>query len=186
MGNKKRRRHNRNRLYRPQTLSYSGPTKISAPTVVIDESLAWFPIWTKPRHEREVEIRLRNAGFATFIPSEAVLQTRRGTVRPVERVAVGRYLFLGLDKQSPQIAEAANAMRRLNERGGEEVLGRFLTAMEERLRVPASDLQGYADELSGRTVTIKGGAFSRLMAIMAQADEARARERGPFWSGEAA
>jgi transcription antitermination factor NusG len=168
----RKRRQLRKARYQPSTLSYSGPARLSAPKVTIDRGLAWFAVWTKSRCERKAELRLREAGFATYLPTEAHAQARRGAVRPFERIPVGRYLFVGLRACEP----AFGAVRDIKE------VQSFVSVDGMPLRVPASAIQAYANGLSRKEVVLKGGAFSRLMAVMAQADDARARERGPFWT----
>lgn len=167
MSKRNRRRQKRQRRYH-----YSGPAKVSAPAITLDAGLAWFAVWTRSRAERKAELRLREAGFSTFLPSEAHLRQRRGVVYPIERLAVGRYLFVGLDATAPEFG----AVRDIEE------VQDFVSVQGFPLRVATGTLQAFANELSGRVIVLKGGAFSRLMAIMDQADDARLRERGPFWS----
>ena len=168
---KRKKRQNRQRRYRPSMLAYSGPARLSAPSVAINRGLAWFAVWTRPRAERKAEQRLREAGFATFLPSEAVARRRRGVVYPVERVAIGRYLFVGLNAAEPPFG----AVRDI------EDVQDIVSAQGWPLRVPASILQAFADDLAGTELVLKGGAFSRLMAVMAQADDARSRLKDVQW-----
>jgi hypothetical protein len=173
---KRKRRKDRARRYYPSRPVYQRPTRVSRPRQDINRSLAWFAVWTRPRAERQVEIGLRGAGFDTFLPSAAQKVARRGGVMPVEGLPVGRYLFVGLKAAEPQFGAVRDV---------DGVTG-IINAGGVPLRFPASAVQAYADELAAIEVVFRGGGFGRLMAIMAQADEARARERGPFWRGEAA
>jgi len=173
---KRKRRQNRQRRYSPAALTYRGVTRLSAPSVTIDRGLAWFGVWTAPQADRQVELRLRQAGFATYLPAEASVRLRKGTLRPVERLPVGRYLFVGLSASAPSFGHV---------RGIEGVMS-FVASAGDPLRIPASELQAYADFLASKVVDFRGAGFGRLLAIMAQADDAKARERGPFWTEEAA
>jgi hypothetical protein len=173
---KRKRRQNRKRRYLPSTLSYSGPARLSAPRVHIDPELAWFAVWTKARTERKAEQRIREAGFATYLPSFACSRTRRGVVLPLERLAVGRYLFVGLPARQTPFGEVAAL---------DEVQS-FVSVAGMPLRLPAEALQRFSDGLASRTLTLRSWPLARLLALMAQADDARERERGPFWTAEEA
>ena len=87
-------------------------------------------------------------------------------------MAAARYLFVGLSAAAPDFG-AVHAV---------DGVKALVAAAGMPLRVPAPVLQAYADALASRTIDFRGGAVSRLMTLMAQADDARARERGPFWS----
>jgi transcription antitermination factor NusG len=168
---KRKRRQKRNRRYSPAAMTYRVPARLSAPSVTIDRSLAWYAVTIRPRAERKAELRLREAGFVTFLPSEAATKRHRGGLVPVERV-LGRYLFVGLNASAPPFGAVRDV---------EEVAG-LVSVRGLPVRVPVAILQDFADGLAGRQVILGGGSFSRLMAIMAQADDARNRARGPFWS----
>jgi transcription antitermination factor NusG len=169
---KRKRRQKRNRRYSPPALSYRVPARLSAASVVIDDTLTWYALWTQPGAERRAERRLRDANLATYLPSEAHLRRRRGGLYPVER-PIGRYLFVGFDAADPYRWDII--------RGVDEVSG-MVTVRGSPLRVPPEAIQAFANGLARREVILSGGAFSRLMAVMAQADDVRARLRGPFWS----
>jgi hypothetical protein len=169
---KHKRRQNRRRRHSPAALTHKVPVRLSRPRTVIDPGRAWFAVWTEPRGERRVMAGLERAGFACYLPSLADKIVRRGEALPVERMAAARYLFVGLSAAAPDFGavHAVDGVRAL------------VAAAGTPLRVPASVLQAYADALASHTVDFRGGAVGRLMTLMAQADEARARERGPFWS----
>ena len=169
---KRKRRQNRRRRHSPAALTHKVPVRLSRPRVAIDPGCAWFAVWTEPRGERRVMAGLERAGFPCYLPSLADKIVRRGEALPVERMAAARYLFVGLSAAAPEFG-AVHAV---------DGVKALVAAAGAPLRVPACVLQAYADALACRTVDFRGGAVSRLMTLMARADEARARARGPFWS----
>jgi hypothetical protein len=199
---KRKRRQKRNRRYSPAmpVVTSNRTGWIWRPHVVIDRSLAWFAVWTAPRAEREAEIRLRRAGFATYLPSFADKRLRKGQIQPVETLAVSRYLFVGINAASLPLGAVAEALREEETSGAvvfeyrgktvtvdvgsapPEPIGRVIGVRGEALRVPASALQSYADGLSGNDIPVRGGVLGKLLEAMQRADDARLRERGPFWS----
>ena len=171
---KRKRRQNRTKRYLPTALARTA--KLHAPPVRIDPTLLWFAVWTKVRSERKAEQRLREAGFATYLPSFACSRTRRGNVLPIERLAVGRYLFVGLPVHNTPFGEVAAL----------DEVHSFVSVSGMPLRLPAEALQRFSDGLASRTLTLRSWPLARLLAIMAQADDIRDRERGPFWAAEEA
>jgi len=145
---------------------------VSRPRVEINGDLAWYAVWTGPRQERRVETALHELGFTTYAPTMASVRARGGSGVPIEAFGVGRYLFVGMGPVEPPYGLVRDQQGVLD----------FVKAGGEPLRVPAAAIQAYADELASHVVILHGGAFSRLMAIMSEADDVRARERGPFWT----
>jgi transcription antitermination factor NusG len=172
---KRKRRQNRPKRYLPSAVTHKVPARVSRPRVPLDHGLAWFAVWTNPRCERRAEAGIEAAGFACYVPTEAHKVIRRGEAKPVERLPVGRYLFVGLTARDPEFGVVRNV----------DGVQAFVHAAGNPLRVPAGILQAYADALSSKVVDFRGGAFSRLLAVMSQADDVRARQRA-MAMGEAA
>lgn len=191
MASKFRRR--RVRRYRPASLAHGGVIhRLPRPRVEIDRGLAWYCLWTAALAERRVETALRDAGLATYAPVETVRTVKRGRVVEDERLAVGRYVFVGLHGAQPQWDAVHEALeRRCHWTIGIPAFGRVLKSRDGvALRVPASALQKLADGLSladegnhaARTRLAAGGAckavsgvFAGFLGVVQSSDDYRVR-----------
>lgn len=142
--------------------THSGLRYISRPCVEIDRGLAWYAIFTAARAERRVEAALRASGLATYAPVESVEVLRRNRLVEVERSAVSRYLFVGLNAADPQW-HSVHAAFDLPGFLGQQSLGRILKADGEPLRVPAGQLARLADGLSLQGDTLRMAVGSPIV-----------------------
>lgn len=163
---KRNRRKSRQRRYLPSTLSYSGRVWVRPPSVPIDRSLAWFAVWTAPRREREIERRLRALGIRTFLPAEVHYTVRRNVAKPIERIPIGRYLFVGLCPKVPQFG----LVREI------DGVSDIVHIDGSPLPIPTDAVQSFVDVLASRRVEVKGGVLAKLIGFMTQADDLRLRE----------
>lgn len=181
----------RSRRYRPSAMPT--PRRIPRPRVEIDRGLAWYALWTASRAEKRVAERLRDAGLATYLPSETLQLVRRGKTVEVERPAVSRYVFVGLNAVAPQFDAVHGA---LEEWAGlwPMTLGRLLRTSEGPLRVPAGALQRLADGLvvydspkpslrPGEAYRPVSGPFAGMTAIIEAADDTRVRALVSLFGG---
>lgn len=183
----------RPRRYRPSSLTHSVPRRIPRPRVEIDRGLAWYALWTAARAERRVAERLTDAGLATYFPAETIQRTQRGKVVEVERPAVSRYVFVGLNAAQPQFDVVHGA---LEEWTGlwPLIIGRLLRTAEGPLRVPAGALQRLADGLvvydspkrriaAGDTLKPISGPFAGLTAVVESSADSRVRALVSLFGG---
>lgn len=160
------------------------------PLVEIDQDLSWFVIWTGPRGERRVEEKLCKRELAAYVPREAVSTSVRGREVEVERPAVSRYVFVGLETDA-QWSLVHLALRDQGSWFGAKVLGRVLRAADGApLEVPASVLQWFADGLcpvaegndtsrvdfaAGGAVRAVSGHLAGFVGIVESSDDLRVR-----------
>lgn len=184
-------RKRRERRYRPSAPLIN--MRVPRPRVEIDRGLAWFVIWTAARAERRVESALRDAGLATYAPVETIRAVKRGRVVEDERLAIGRYLFVGLHGAHPQwdaVHDALEGPFGWWGMPGLPALGRVLKSRDgTALRVPAGALQGLCDGLSlfgledtsqarlpvGGAVIARKGILAGFRGIVESSDDYRVR-----------
>lgn len=157
------------RRYRPLSLTHGVPRRLPRSRVEIDRGLAWHVVWTACRSEQRAEHELRAYGLETYRPLEAFEIVKRGRAVEVERDALGRYLFVGLNAAAPQFQAVRDALEDRTAPSGDfaylwqgrefwvparnvmaaRPLGRLLSIDDIPVRVPAAALQGLADGLTG-------------------------------------
>lgn len=179
----------RGRRYCPSMPAHGGVIRrLPRPRVEIDRGLAWHCLWTAPRAERRVESALRERGLAAYTPVEAYAVVRRGKEVEVERPAVGRYVFVGLDGAQPQLEAVREALDGpCGWMIGIPALGRILLGPDGvPLIVPTGALQRFADGLevvdrgSGRfavggAVIARKGPLASFRGIVESSDDYRVR-----------
>lgn len=160
---------------------------VRRPRVEIDRGLAWYAIFTAARAEARVQTTLRDFGLATYAPIEALKLLRRGRMVELERPAVSRYLFVGLDAAAPQWPLVQEALETPGPWGiGLYALGRVLTFGLQPFRVPAGQLARLADGLSalGHTpypfeanarVRVSKGPWEAFHGTVEESDDDRVR-----------
>lgn len=185
--------------------NYRRAVWFSTHRVEIRDDRAWYAIAPHGRTERKIERELIAAGFPVYLAVEVVVRRSKRGQAVAERPIVGRYVFVGLALERPEFTAVGTLLRveeprprqlffehrgRMHEVdvGGATVppLGSFVTADGRPLRVDRDSLQAYANALSDCPVEVRDPAHARLAAIMAQADDLRAREADRIWRGEAA
>lgn len=166
--------------------------RVPRPRVEINRGLAWYCLWTAVRAERRVEAALRDAGLATYLPVEVVKAVKRGKVVEDERLAIGRYLFVGLHGAWPQWDAVHEALESsFSWMLGVPALGRVLKSGDgTALRVPTGALQRLADGLSlfgevgeevparmraGAACRAVGGPFAGFRGVVESSDDYRVR-----------
>lgn len=119
--------------------------------VEIDRGLAWFCVWTQARAEQRARDDLERAGFATYLPTQALEIVKRGRLVEIERVPVSRYLFVGLDASAPEFERVGSILDGWQPSGwfAPVWLGSLLRVAGEPIRVGAGALQAHADECTG-------------------------------------
>lgn len=151
------------------------PRPLVRPRVKIDRSLAWYAIKAAYNAEGRAELALRDAGFATYLPSEAVRIHRRGKLVEIERMPVSGYLFVGATMPEPDVSEIKAALGdRMDQVEGfavrwrDEVidvpsmtvvpraLGKLVCIDREPVRIGAGALQAFADECTGGLGSLAG------------------------------
>lgn len=179
----------RPRRYRPSA-PLAVVRRLPRPRVEIDRGLAWYVLWTAPRAEARVAAALRERGLAAYVPLEAVYLPRRGRQVELERPAVGRYVFVGLNGADPQWSAVYAALDGpMGWMTGMPALGRVLKVAGQALVVPAGVIQRFADGLfvsplsgsgltrlaAGRPCKAIAGPFEGFLGVVEAADDVRVR-----------
>lgn len=145
---------------------------VARPRVEIAAGLAWFALWTPARGESRAAEALGRAAVPTYTPLLATEVLRRGKRLPVTRPAVGRYLFVGMNPDSPNFGAVRSALGEdaprivddvfsythwktgnritvdVRQPDPPEPLARLLRVGDVPLRVPVEALQRLEDGLS--------------------------------------
>lgn len=183
-------RKRRERRYRPSAPLLN--IRLPRSRVEIDRGLAWYCLFTAVRAERRVEAALRDAGLATYTPVETVRALKRGRVVEDDRLAIGRYVFVGLHGAQPQWEAVHEALEQsFSWMLGVPALGRVLKSRDgTALRVPAGALQELADAItrhgepvhgasapfrSGDTARVVNGLWQGLQAEILDSSDLRVR-----------
>jgi hypothetical protein len=165
-----RRRHQR----RYPSLETHTPRPIARPRVEIDRSLAWYAIRAAYKAEGRADEALRNAGFATYLPTEAVRIHRRGKLVELERMPVSGYLFVGLCAREPDFSLVKMALNQLWPIT--PAFGSLIRIDRQPVRIGAGAIQAFADECTGGLAGLAGG-LSRFRKGQ------KAKVVGGNWSG---
>jgi len=153
---------NRRQRYFPSSKS-GCPIYIARPRVEIDRGLAWYAVWCASRAERSARDDLERAGFATYLPMQALKIAKRGRLVEIERVPVARYLFVGTSAAEPNFDSIQRVLDGPNPGWHfAPPLGSLMRMSGEPIRVGAGALQAHADEVTGNGLSAVANGRSPL------------------------
>ena len=134
------------------------------PRIAIDRGLAWYAVWTASRAEQRARDDLERAGFATYLPTQAIEVTKRGKLVEIERVPVSRYLFVGTSAASPDFEGIQNVLDGWQSGWvwSGPAFGSLIRIDREPVRVGAGALQAHADEVTGNGLSAVANGRSPL------------------------
>jgi transcription antitermination factor NusG len=130
---------------------------------------AWFAVRTRPRHEKQVALELKEKGVEVFLPLLQAVHQWSDRRRRVELPLFSSYLFVHLHDQRNQrlqVLRTQGALGFVGPRGaGVEVSNREIEAIElllrERIAFTACPFLNI-----GQRVRVRGGSLDGLCGIL--------------------
>ena len=129
--------------------------------------MPWYVLYTKPRNEKKVTLKLQELGFVVYCPLVTVVKQWSDRKKKVEEPLLPSYVFVQLDETNrDQVFQVAGIVRYLY------WLGKPAIVREEEIETLRSWLSGDSPKLQveqlqrGTKITLKEGLFSGMDAVV--------------------
>lgn len=145
------------------------PETQSVPAGIVEPQASWYAIYTRPRHEKQIEARLRDCGISTFLPVVKEVHRWSDRRKVVELPLFSCYLFV-------HIIQSAKARVSVLQTDG--VIG-FVGTHREANPIPEAEIENVQQLLSrnlllapypflrmGQRVRIRGGSLDGIEGII--------------------
>jgi transcriptional antiterminator NusG len=136
----------------------------------------WFAVQTKPRHEKQVAVELKEKGVEVFLPLLTAIHQWSDRRRQVQVPLFGGYLFVRIQDQPQQrvtVLRTQGALRFVGMRGAgvdvpeEEILA-IQTLLQERIAFTACPFVNI-----GQKVRVRGGSLDGMRGILVAVNDDR-------------
>ncbi|MFN3754485.1 UpxY family transcription antiterminator [Flavobacterium sp.] len=129
--------------------------------------MSWYVLYTKPRNEKKVTVKLQELGFVVYCPLVTVVKQWSDRKKRVEEPLLPSYVFVQLEeKNRDQVFQVAGIVRYLY------WLGKPAMVREEEIDTLRSWLSSDSPKLQveqlqrGTKITLKEGLFSGMDAVV--------------------